>query len=372
MRTIILKECNMYDYLIVGAGIYGSVFARELTNAGKKVLVIDKRNHIGGNCYTENIEGINVHKYGPHIFHTSDKRVWDYVNNLVPFNHFSYRPKIKYKDNIYSLPINMMSLYQVYGVKTPEEAKQKLDEVKIPNEKPSNLEEWILSQVGPELYEIFIKGYTTKQWGRDPKLLPSFIIKRLPIRLTFDDNYYFDNYQGIPIGGYTKIFEKLLDGIEVRLGTDFFEQKEYFESISTKVLYTGPIDRFYDYKFGKLEYRSLHFENEVLSISDFQGIAGMNYGDVDVPYTRIIEHKHFEFGEQPKTVITKEYPRNEGEPYYPVNDTTNNDRYNQYKELMSMEDKYLFGGRLADYKYYDMHQVFASALKRSKVEIDSI
>lgn len=362
----------MYDYLIVGAGIYGSVFANELTKIGKKVLVIDKRNHIGGNCFTENIEGINVHKYGPHIFHTSDKRVWDYVNNLVPFNHFSYRPKIKYKDNIYSLPINMMSLYQVYGVKTPEEAKRKLNEVKIPNEKPTNLEEWILSQVGPDLYEIFVKGYTTKQWGRDPKQLPSSIIRRLPIRLTFDDNYYFDNYQGIPIGGYTKIFEKLLENIEVKLGVDYFLEKEHYNSIAKKVLYTGPIDQFYNYQFGKLEYRSLEFKTEVLDISNYQGIAGMNYGDIDVEFTRLIEHKHFEFGEQPKTVITKEYPRNSGEPYYPINDNINNARYEQYRELMNNETKFLFGGRLADYKYYDMHQVFASALKRVGDEIKNL
>jgi UDP-galactopyranose mutase len=362
----------MYDYLIIGAGIYGSVFANELTKVGKKVLVIDKREHIGGNCYTENIDGINVHKYGPHIFHTSDKRVWDYVNSLVPFNHFSYRPKIKYKDKIYSLPINMMSLYQVYGVKTPEEAQRKLDEVKVQNEKPNNLEEWILSQVGPELYEIFVKGYTTKQWGRDPKELPSSIIRRLPIRLTFDDNYYFDNHQGIPIGGYTKIFEKLLENIEVKLGVDYFSQKEYYNSIANKVLYTGPIDQFYDYQFGKLEYRSLEFKTEKLEIPNYQGIAGMNYGDIDVEYTRIIEHKHFEFGEQPTTVITKEYPRSNGEPYYPINDKINNTRYNEYKQLMDKETKFLFGGRLADYKYYDMHQVFASALKRVGDEIKNL
>ena len=359
----------MYDYLIVGSGIYGSVFARELTNAGKKVLVIDKRNHIGGNCYTEKIEDINVHKYGPHIFHTSDKQIWDYVNSLVPFNHFSYRPKIKYKDKIYSLPINMMSLYQVYGVTTPEEAKQKLDEVKIPNQSPTNLEEWILSQIGVELYEIFVKGYTTKQWGRDPKDLPSSIIKRLPIRLTFDDNYYFDKYQGIPIGGYTQIFEKLLDGIDVKLNVDYLESKDLWDSKAKKVVYTGPIDAFYDYKFGKLEYRSLKFETEILDIPNYQGIAGMNYGDIDIPYTRIIEHKHFEFGEQSKTIITKEYPKTEGEPYYPLNNSINNARYSKYKGLMEQETKYLFGGRLCDYKYYDMHQVFASALKRVKLEI---
>lgn len=359
----------LYDYLIIGSGIYGSIFANELNKIGKKVLVIDKRNHIGGNCYTENIDDINVHKYGPHIFHTSDKRIWDYVNNIVPFNHFSYRPKIKYKDKIYSLPINMMSLYQVYGVKTPKEANKKLNEVRIKNDNPRNLEEWVLSQVGPELYEIFVKGYTTKQWGREPKELPSSIIKRLPIRLTYDDNYYFDTHQGIPIGGYTKIFENLLKGIEVKLGVNYFENKEYFDTISHKVLYTGPIDQFYNYTFGKLEYRSLHFETERLNMPDYQGIAGMNYGDVDIEYTRIIEHKHFEFGNQPTTIITKEYPKNSGEQYYPVNDTINNNRYNDYKKLMSNETKYIFGGRLADYKYYDMHQVIGSALKRVKEEI---
>ena len=367
-----MDSTNKVDYLIVGAGIYGSIFARELTNAGYKCVVIDKRNHIGGNCYTEKIEDINVHKYGPHIFHTSNKKVWDYVNNLVPFNHFSYRPKVNYKGQIYSFPINLLTLYQVYGVSTPHEAFQKLEEVKVKNDKPKNLEEWILSQVGPELYEIFIKGYTTKQWGRTPDQLPSFIIKRLPIRLTFEDSYYFDSYQGIPIGGYTKIFEKLLDGIEVRLETDYFSNKEYFNQLANKIVYTGPIDRFYDYQFGKLEYRSLEFETRVLDIKDFQGIAGVNYTDVNVPYTRIIEHKHFEFGEQPNTVITKEYPRNEGEPYYPVNDIANNTRYNQYKELMDKETKFLFGGRLADYKYYDMHQVVGSALKRVNDEINGI
>lgn len=361
----------MYDYLIVGSGFFGSIFAYELNKLGFKCLVLEKRNHIGGNCYTENIDDINVHKYGPHIFHTSDKQIWEYVNNLVPFNHFSYRPKIKYKDKIYSLPINMMSLYQVYGVFTPEDARKKLDEVKIKNNNPKNLEEWVLSQVGSELYEIFIKGYTTKQWGRDPKELPTSIIKRLPIRLTYDDNYYFDNHQGIPIGGYTKIFEKLLAGIEVRLNVDYFENKEYFNNISNKILYTGPIDQFYNYKFGKLEYRSLHFETESLGIPDYQGIAGMNYGDVEVEYTRIVEHKHFEFGTQKSTVITKEYPRTQGEPYYPINDFINNNRYDQYKKLMSKETKFIFGGRLADYKYYDMHQVIASALKRVKNEIET-
>ena len=354
----------MYDYLIVGAGLFGSICARELTNAGKKVLVIDKRNHIGGNCYTENNNGINVHTYGPHIFHTSNKQVWDYIRQYADFNHFTYRPKVKYGSNIYSFPINLMTLYQMYGVTTPQQAEAILDLERIPNNKPNNLEEWIISQVGTKLYEKFIKGYTTKQWGRDPKHLPASIIKRLPIRLTYDDNYFNDRYQGIPIGGYTQIFEKLLDGIEVKLGVDYF--KAIFPE-HDKVIYTGPVDLFYDYQFGKLEYRSLRFESEYLDINDYQGNAAINYTEADVPYTRIVEHKHFEFGKQDHTIITREYPTTEGEPYYPVNDEVNNNRYNMYRELMNMEEKIIFGGRLANYKYYDMHQVIASALHQSKL-----
>jgi len=358
---------NMYDYLIVGAGLFGSICARELTNAGKKVLVIDKRPHIGGNCYTEDKDGINVHVYGPHIFHTSNKEVWDYVNNLVPFNNFSYRPKVNYKGKIYSFPINLMTLHQLFRVNTPKEAEILLNTLKhdIPN--PKNLEEWVLSQVGTQIYETFIKGYTTKQWGRNPKNLPSFIIKRLPIRLNYEDSYYNDIYQGIPIGGYTKIFEKLLDGIEVTTGVNYFEFKDEFERLADKIIYTGPVDAFYNFTYGKLDYRSLRFETERLDIPDYQGIAGMNYTDVDVPYTRIIEHKHFEFGKQKHTIITREYPSNEGEPYYPVNDEENNKKYDLYKKLMNQEEKYIFGGRLADYKYYDMHQVVASALHQSKL-----
>lgn len=354
----------MYDYLIVGAGLFGSICARELTNAGKKVLVIDKRDHIGGNCFTANVDGINVHVYGPHIFHTNNKQVWDYINQFVEFNHFTYRPKVKYGSNIYSFPINLMTLYQIYGVTTPTQAESILELEKKSIQKPKNLEEWILSQVGTKLYEKFIKGYTTKQWGRDPKHLPSSIIKRLPIRLTYDDNYFNDRYQGIPIGGYTQIFEKLLDGIDVKLDTDYFKDElpEY-----DKVIYTGPVDKFYNYIHGKLEYRSLRFESERLDIDDYQGNAAINYTEADVPYTRIVEHKHFEFGKQKHTVITHEYPATEGEPYYPVNDEVNNDRYNQYKSLMDKEDKIIFGGRLADYKYYDMHQVIASALHQVKI-----
>jgi len=354
----------MYDYLIVGAGFYGAVCARELTDRGCKCLVIDKRSHIGGNSYTENIEGINVHKYGPHIFHTSDKKVWEYVNKYAEFNDFKYRPKVNYKGSIYSFPINLMTLYQIYGVTTPDEAFRKLEDVKIPNNNPKNLEEWILSQVGPEIYNIFIKGYTKKQWNKDPKELPTSIIKRLPIRMSFEDNYYEDTYSGIPINGYTGIFEKLLIGIEVQLKSDYFEQKDYFDSVAKKVIYTGPIDAFYGYKFDKLDYRSLRFETYNLNMPDYQGVAGMNYTDEEVSFTRITEHKHFEFGKQKNTVISMEYPENHGEPYYPINDTENNKKYSMYKELMDKEEKYIFGGRLADYRYYDMHQVIASALAK--------
>ena len=349
--------------------MFGSIFAREMTDKGFKCLVIDKRNHIGGNCYTEEIEGINVHKYGPHIFHTSDDNVWEYINRFCTFNHYVHRPKVNYKGNIYSFPINLMTLYQLYNVTTPYDAKVMLNNVKHDIKTPKNLEEWILSNVGTEIYETFVKGYTTKQWGRDPKLLPSSIIRRLPIRLTFDDNYFFDKYQGIPIGGYTKIFEKLLDGIEVRLNVDYLNDREYWNGQCKKIVYTGPIDRYYNYKFGELEYRSLEFKTEIRDTEDFQGVAIMNYTDTTPEYTRIVEHKHFEFGKQNKTIITTEYPRSIGEPYYPVNDDINNSKYNQYKELMKIESNVIFGGRLTDYKYYDMHQVIASALKRTKDEI---
>jgi UDP-galactopyranose mutase len=361
----------MYNYLIVGSGLFGSIFARELTDKGFKCLVIDKRNHIGGNCFTENIEGINVHKYGPHIFHTSDDRVWEYMNKYTKFNHFVNRPKVNYKNNIYSFPINLMTLYQIYNVSTPEQAKLILEHVRYDIPTPRNLEDWVLSQVGKEIYEIFIKGYTTKQWGCDPKSLPTSIIKRLPIRLNYDDNYFFDKYQGIPIGGYTEIFNKLLDGIDVKLNVDYFEDRKHWDDQATKVVYTGPIDRYYDFIFGKLEYRSLEFKTKTINSKDFQGNAVVNYTDLETEYTRIIEHKHFEFGDQLKTVVTEEYPRTEGEPYYPINNEANNIRYGEYKKLMVLEENVIFGGRLADYKYYDMHQVVASALKRVKEEINT-
>ena len=358
-----------YDYIIVGSGLFGSIFARELTDAGFKCLVIDKRNHIGGNCYTQNMDGIHIHKYGPHIFHTSDKNVWDYMNKFCEFNNFVLRPKVNYKDNLYSFPINLFTLYQLYGVKTPDDAKQKLNDLKVDIDNPKNLEEWILSQVGQEIYETFIKGYTKKQWNKDPKDLPKSIIQRLPIRTTFDDNYFFDKYQGIPIGGYTKIFEKLLDGIEVSVDTNFFDNKEYFVSLGKKIVYTGPVDEYFNYHFGKLEYRSLEFVTDRVETEDYQGNAIVNYTEEHIPYTRICEHKHFDNPNVPYTYITKEYPRNSGEPFYPINNEDNNQRYSKYKKLMEQEQNVIFGGRLADYKYYDMHQVVASALKRVKDEI---
>lgn len=350
----------MYDFLIVGAGLFGSVCARELTDAGYKCLVIDKREHIGGNCYTENVDGINVHKYGPHIFHTSDKEIWDYVNRFATFNHFVNRPKVRYGKDLYSFPINLMTLYQLFGVTDPRAAEQELDKRRIKIDRPANLEEWVLTQVGQEIYDKFIKGYTTKQWGRDPKELPASIIKRLPIRMTYDDNYFKDKYQGIPIGGYTQIFEKLLDGIEVKTGVDFFDNNYD----ANKIIYTGPIDKYYNYIYGELQYRSLEFDVQRLPISDLQGNAVVNYTDQNVPYTRIIEHKHFEFGTQNHTVVTLEYPKSSGEPFYPVNDEVNNNIYNQYAKIEN--DKVIFGGRLATYKYYDMHQVIGAALATVK------
>lgn len=362
----------MIDYLIVGSGLYGSVFAREMKDAGKSVIVLEKRSHIGGNCYTENMYGINVHKYGPHIFHTSNKEVWEYINKFTTFNHFSYRPKVKYERKLYSFPINLMTIYQVFGVDSPFWAKTIIDDVKIPNDNPQNLEEWMLSQVGEKLYNIFIKGYTTKQWGRDPKVLPASIIKRIPIRFTFDDNYYFDNYQGIPIGGYTQMFEKLLVGIEIRLNTNFFDNRDYFIRNSKKIVYTGSIDEFFDYKFGELDYRSLKFETEILDIKDFQGNAGINYTDIKIPFTRIVEHKHFEFGDQSQTIITKEYPSDTGEPYYPINSDGYNPKMQSYIFLTEKTPHVIFGGRLGEYKYMNMDQVIASALDMVKKEKTSM
>lgn len=361
----------IYDYLIVGTGLFGSIFAYEANKKNKKVIVLEKRDHIGGNCYTEKINDIHVHKYGPHIFHTNNKKIWDYINQFVEFNNFTYRPKVNYNNKIYSFPINLFTLYQLWGVSTPQQAREKLEQVKIKNDDPKNLEEWILSQVGVEIYEKFIKGYTSKQWNRDPKDLPASIIKRLPIRLTFDDNYFNDRYQGIPIGGYTQIFEKMLDGIEVKTSIDFFNDKEHWEQICNKIIYTGKIDELYNYKFGKLEYRSLRFENEVLN-DDYQGNAVINYTEKNVPYTRICEHKHFDYHNQNSTVVTKEYPEEyngKNTPYYPIGDVKNNNLYKMYFDLNKQQNKYILGGRLAEYKYYDMHQIIGSAMLTCKEEL---
>ena len=368
MQTGHEKVIKLYDYIIVGSGLFGSICAYELEKLNNKVLVLEKRPHVGGNCYTENVEGINVHKYGPHIFHTNDKRIWDYVSQFVEFNHYTNRTKVNYQGQIYSFPINLMTLNQVWGVKTPQEAQLKIEKNRVPIKNPQNLEEWILSQVGEEIYEIFVKGYTTKQWGREPKYLPSSIIRRLPIRLTYNDNYFNDRYQGIPIGGYTQIFEKLLENVDLETGVDFFDNKEYFESISKKIIFTGKIDELFEYTFGELEYRSLKFEEEILE-GDFQGNALINYTEQSVPFTRICEHKHFEFGNQDKTVITREYPDSYSAgkvPYYPVGDQKNLEIYKKYKNLSKDFNNYIFGGRLAEYKYYDMHQVIGSALSKLK------
>lgn len=364
----------MYDYLVVGAGLYGAVFAREATNKGKKVLVIDKRNHIAGNVYCEEIEGINIHKYGAHIFHTNNKEVWNYVNKFAEFNRFTNSPVANYKGELYSLPFNMYTFNKMWGVTTPKEAAEKIEEQKKAAgiTEPKNLEEQAISLVGTDIYEKLIKGYTQKQWGRACTELPSFIIKRLPVRLTFDNNYFNALYQGIPMGGYTKMVENMLEGIEVRLGEDYLEKKAEYDGMADKVIYTGAIDAYFDYQLGTLEYRSVRFETEVLDMPNFQGNAAVNYTDAETPYTRIIEHKWFEFGTQEKTVISKEYSsewKKGDEPYYPVNDEKNGNLYAQYKELADKEDKVIFGGRLGEYKYYDMDAVIASALDMCKKEL---
>ncbi len=364
-----------YDYLIVGAGLFGSVFANEAKKKGKNCLVIDKRNHAGGNIYCEAIENINVHKYGAHIFHTNDEAIWKYVNQFVSFNNYINSPVSISKGKLYNLPFNMNTFYQLWGVKTPAEAREiiqkQIEESGITD--PQNLEEQAISLVGKDVYETLIKEYTEKQWGRNARDLPAFIIKRIPVRFTFDNNYFTDKFQGIPEGGYNKLTEALLEGVEVKLETDYFQNKEYFDSLADKIVFTGKIDEYYQYQFGKLEYRSLRFEHEVLDSDNFQGNAVVNYNDAEVGFTRIIEHKHFEFGSQPKTVITREYPEKyqEGkEPYYPVNDDANQTIFNRYKKLAAMEENVIFGGRLAEYRYYDMHQIIASALHKSKIELN--
>ena len=364
----------MYDYLIVGSGLFGSIFAHEALRKGKSVLVIDKRPHIGGNCYTEKREGIDVHVYGPHIFHTSDERVWKFVNQFATFNNYVNRPKVNYRGKIYSFPINLMTLHQLWGVASPDEARRKLDEVRVPCENPRNLEEWILSQVGREVYETFIHGYTTKQWMREPKDLPSSIIKRLPIRLNFDDNYFNDTYQGIPVGGYTGIFDNLLQGCEVALGEDFFENRSKWEGMANRIVFTGKIDEYFGYEHGELDYRTLRFEHTTQD-GDFQGNAVVNYTDAAVPYTRITEHKYFQpqdLEKTPRTIWTKEFPAEWSRgsvPYYPVGDEKNNEIYRKYRSIADNTGNVLFGGRLAEYKYYDMHQVVGSALQKSRREL---
>lgn len=358
----------MYDYVIVGAGLSGAIFAYEATKRGKTVKVIDKRDHIGGNIYCENVEGINVHKYGAHIFHTSNKKVWDYVNQFAEFNQYINSPLANYKGKLYNLPFNMNTFYAMWGTKTPEEVRAKIAEqtTHLQDTEPQNLEEQAIKLIGKDIYEALIKGYTEKQWGRSATDLPPFIIKRLPVRFTYDNNYFSDRYQGIPIGGYNVIVEKMLAGIDVELNVDFFENREHWESQGKKVVFTGMIDQYFDYEFGQLEYRGLRFEHEVLDMDNFQGNAVVNYTERDIPYTRIIEHKHFEYGQQEKTVITREYPSDwerGDEPYYPINDAANNALFARYQaKAEKVKDKVIFCGRLADYKYYDMHVVIERAL----------
>ena len=371
----------LFDYLIVGSGLYGATFAHFAKQAGKRCLVIDKRPHKGGNLYCENVEGVNVHKYGAHIFHTSNKKVWDFVNGIVPFNRYTNSPVANFKGELYNLPFNMNTFNKMWGVVTPKEAEEKINQQKAEALKklqeegvkePRNLEEQALLLVGKDIYEKLIKGYTEKQWGRKCTDLPPFIIKRLPVRLVFDNNYFNDSYQGIPIGGYNKLIDGLLDGVEVKTGVDFFENRSYWESVAEKIVFTGKIDEYYDYRFGKLEYRTVRFEQETMDIPNYQGNAVVNYTDREVPYTRVIEHKHFEmFGSDvyacPKTVVSKEYSTEwtEGmEPYYPVNDEKNNALYTKYKALADREENIIFGGRLAEYKYYDMAPIVEKVMER--------
>ena len=362
-----------YDYLVVGAGLYGAVFAQQARAAGKTVLVIDKRDHIAGNVYCEEIEGINVHVYGAHIFHTNNREVWDYVNRFIEFNRFTNSPVANYKGELYSMPFNMYTFNKMWGVVTPQEAQAKIDEQRAEIQgEPQNLEEQAISLVGRDIYERLVKGYTEKQWGRDCKDLPAFIIKRLPVRLTFDNNYFNALYQGIPMGGYTKLVANMLGDTEVRLGVDYLQNKAELDALADKVIYTGPIDAYFGYKLGALEYRSVRFETEVLDMPNFQGNAAVNYTDRETPWTRIIEHKWFEFGTQPKTVISREYSSEwklGDEPYYPVNDAKNGALYAQYKALADQEANIVFGGRLGEYKYYDMDAVIASALEMCKKEL---
>lgn len=355
-----------YDYLVVGAGFFGAVFAYEAQRQGKRCLVVDKRDHIGGNCYTEQVAGIDVHKYGAHIFHTSDEKIWRYVNQFASFNHFVNAPVANYHGEMYNLPFNMNTFSKLWGISTPAEAKAKIEAQRgdAPAQ-PTNLEEQAISLVGQDIYEKLVKGYTEKQWGRPCDQLPAFIIKRLPVRFTYDNNYFNDRYQGIPEDGYTAIFEKLLDGVDLRLNCDYLAEKETLRPLAERVIYTGPIDQYFDYCYGPLQFRSLRFETEVLDMDNYQGNAVVNYTDAETPFTRVIEHKHFAFGTQPKTVVTREYPADwqvGAEPYYTVNDQTNDALYQKYADLAAQDPTVIFGGRLGEYKYYDMDKVIASAL----------
>lgn len=357
-----------YDYLIVGAGLFGAVFAHEAKKAGKKCLVIDKRGHIGGNIYTREVEGIQVHEYGAHIFHTSNKEVWQYVNQFAEFNRYTNSPVANYKGEIYNMPFNMNTFHKLWGVVTPREARERIEQQKreYSVEEPKNLEEQAISLVGPDVYHRLVKGYTEKQWGKRATDLPAFIIKRLPVRFTYDNNYFNDDYQGIPIGGYTRMIEHMLAGTEIRLNEDFLSKREEYKDLADTVVYTGMIDEYFDYCYGELEYRSLRFETEVLEEENYQGNAVVNYTEYEVPYTRIIEHKHFEYGTQPKTVITREYPKSWSkgdEPYYPMNDEKNASLYKKYHALAMQEGDVIFGGRLGQYKYYDMDDTIEAALE---------
>ena len=362
-----------YDYVLVGGGLYSGVFAYLAKQKGKKCLVVEKREHMGGNIYCEETEGIHVHRYGAHIFHTSNKRVWQFVNELAEFNRYTNSPVANFKGEMYNMPFNMNTFSRMWGISTPAEAKAKIDEQKASiTGEPQNLEEQAISLVGRDIYEKLVKGYTEKQWGRDCKELPAFNIKRLPVRFTYDNNYFNDLYQGIPIGGYNVIIEKLFEGCDIEMGVDYLENKEYYDGLGERVIYTGTIDAYYGYQFGKLEYRSLRFDTQVVDTDNYQGVAVVNYTDRETPYTRIIEHKHFEFGTQPKSVITKEYSVDwsEGmEPYYPVNDRKNQELFQRYAALAEKEDQVIFGGRLGEYKYYDMDKVIESAMNRAEKEL---
>lgn len=361
---------DKYDLLVVGGGLFGAVVAREALDAGKRVLVVERRGHIGGNCFTEEIEGINVHRYGAHIFRTSNRQIWDYLSRFCEFNNFINSPVANFKGELYNMPFNMNTFHALWGVVTPAEAHEKIDEQRIPNDDPQNLEQHVLSLVGRDIYEKLVKGYTEKQWGKSCTELPASIMRRIPLRFTYDNNYFNDRYQGVPEGGYTSLIERLFEGADVLLGIDYLQRREELDASADAVVFTGPIDEFYGFRFGPLEYRSLRFEHEILDESNHQGVAVVNYTDAETPYTRIIEHKHFEFGCQPKTVISREYPQTWEpgmEPYYPCEDAENKSRYERYAQLAASEEKVRFGGRLGEYRYYDMQDTIGSALEKTRL-----